>query len=124
MPWRELNPKLRTLDLMTFTHMRICCPDCGGAGRGCDWCGESGLCCPDCRGSGWLARRRQGNSSVLVRCMTCHIDMSDGAQYDAENAMRAIQQYAVDWFAGVRMDEVLARRAANEKIAAERAASR
>lgn len=115
--WRNAHPKLKELDLITFTHMRVCCPQCGGNPTSCKWCNETGLCCPRCRGAGWLARQHQGEASDLVRCNTCYLDMSDDAQYDPANTMRAIDRYLEDWFDGVLPDEVLAHR---EEVDAER----
>jgi len=43
--------------------------------------------------------------------------MSEGAQYDPVNAMRAIDRYLEDWFDGVLPDEVLAHR---EQVDTER----
>lgn len=85
----------------------------------CEWCNDTGLCCPECRGQGKLARRRKGLGSELVLCPTCHVDMSDGAQFDPAATMRAIERYIEDWFAGVAPDEVLTRRKEDERIRAE-----
>jgi hypothetical protein len=120
--WRNAHPGLKELDLVTFTHMRVCCPQCGGAAKSCRWCNETGLCCPRCNGAGWLAHQRQGEASEMVRCTTCYIDMSEGAQYDPANAMRAIDRYLEDWFDGVLPDEVLEHREEVEREAAARKA--
>jgi hypothetical protein len=100
--------------------MKICCPQCGGKGEECEWCGGSGLCCPNCNGAGWLAKRRKGNSSLLVRCGVCQLEMSDGAQFDAERAMQAIRRYIDDWFTGNVEDPVITRRMDDERALKER----
>lgn len=122
--WRNAHPKLKELDLRTFTHMRVCCPQCGGNPEGCKWCNGTGLCCPRCRGAGWLADRHKGGASDLVRCNTCYLDMSDGAQYDSVSAMRAIDRYLEDWFDGVLADEVTAHQEAMAEIAKEASVNR
>lgn len=43
----------------------------------------------------------------MLRCPTCYLEMSDGAQYDAARVMEAVAQYIDDWFAGAVADEVL-----------------
>lgn len=122
--WRNISPKLKELDIAKFRHMRICCPHCVGTPAGCKWCNDTGLCCPKCRGLGWLAKRYQGEVADILRCPICHLDMSDGAEFDAANTMRAILRYVDEWFAGTIPDEVLTHQKRVEQEACEAAATR
>ena len=114
--WRKVHPGLATLDPVKFRHMRVCCPYCEGQGAGCEWCTDTGLCCPVCRGLGWLGKWRPARASTMTRCTTCHIELSDGWEFDARAAMRAIEQYIDDWFEGRVIDEVQAREEENDAI--------
>lgn len=60
----------------------------------------------------------------MQRCTTCHIEMSDGWQFDARSAMRAIERYIDDWFGGYVIDEVVAAEEENDRIRKEIEATR
>ena len=113
---------MAVLSETVFIRMRVACGNCGGNGQFCKMCEGTGVVCPHCKGAGWCAVHRKGFASEQVRCDTCHTMNPDGKSFhfDPPRAHEAIQEYIAAWFEGRVIDEVLTKRAADEKIAKAR----
>jgi hypothetical protein len=78
-------------------RLRVCCPYCHGDARFCDMCGSAGVVCPTCTGARWLARRRSGQASELVRCGDCGLAMVEGWIYDVDKEFLAVEAWLFEY---------------------------
>lgn len=112
---------LKDLPRIEFFKLQVCCPECMAKKSSCFACGGSGLVCPTCRGARYLAKHREGDGSLMLRCYDCGFDTSQGWEYDPDKEMRAIERWLEDWKAGIATTTEATRRAETERVRLENA---